>query len=82
MAAVIKKKSKGLGRGLDALLGDSLGEDLIRTEDSNRIEEVELSSLVPGKYQPRRVACGVGRLDPGRGRVEPDSRAPRGRSAL
>lgn len=53
MAAVIKKKSKGLGRGLDALLGDSLGEDLIRTEDSNRIEEVELSSLVPGKYQPR-----------------------------
>jgi len=40
-------KLKGLGRGLDALLGE--GE----TSDGERLLTLPLESLVPGKYQPR-----------------------------
>ncbi|MEW5788788.1 MAG: ParB/RepB/Spo0J family partition protein [Pseudomonadota bacterium] len=40
-------KLKGLGRGLDALLGE--GE----TEDGERLLTLPVESLVPGKYQPR-----------------------------
>lgn len=47
------KKSKGLGRGLDAFFGDALGDDLIADEAGSRIEEVDLESLHPGKFQPR-----------------------------
>lgn len=51
-------KKRGLGRGLDALLGqaapvaqDSAGKQVA---DENLLHEVELDSIVPGKYQPRR----------------------------
>ncbi len=40
-------KLKGLGRGLDALLGE--GE----TADGERLLTLPVESLVPGKYQPR-----------------------------
>ena len=40
-------KHKGLGRGLDALLGE--GE----TQDGERLLTLPVESLVPGKYQPR-----------------------------
>jgi ParB family chromosome partitioning protein len=40
-------KLKGLGRGLDALLGE--GE----TTDGERLLTLPVESLVPGKYQPR-----------------------------
>ena len=40
-------KLKGLGRGLDALLGE--GE----TDDGERLLTLPVESLVPGKYQPR-----------------------------
>jgi ParB family transcriptional regulator, chromosome partitioning protein len=40
-------KPKGLGRGLDALLGE--GE----TSDGERLLTLPIESLVPGKYQPR-----------------------------
>ncbi|PJB02702.1 MAG: chromosome partitioning protein ParB, partial [Hydrogenophilales bacterium CG_4_9_14_3_um_filter_63_34] len=40
-------KLKGLGRGLDALLGE--GE----TVDGERLLTLPVESLVPGKYQPR-----------------------------
>jgi ParB family chromosome partitioning protein len=40
-------KAKGLGRGLDALLGE--GE----TDDGERLLTLPVESLVPGKYQPR-----------------------------
>jgi len=40
-------KLKGLGRGLDALLGE--GE----TPDGERLLTLPVESLVPGKYQPR-----------------------------
>jgi len=40
-------KVKGLGRGLDALLGE--GE----TADGERLLTLPVESLVPGKYQPR-----------------------------
>lgn len=45
-------KLKGLGRGLDALLGE--GE----TADGERLLTLPVESLVPGKYQPRT------RMDP------------------
>ncbi len=50
-------KRKGLGRGLDALLG--MGEDENRTEDSDTVQQGTLKELpvefmCRGKYQPRR----------------------------
>jgi ParB family chromosome partitioning protein len=43
------RKSKGLGRGLDALLGDSAGLDT----EAGGPRMLELSQLQPGRYQPR-----------------------------
>jgi ParB family chromosome partitioning protein len=43
-------KLKGLGRGLDALLGDTTYQHA-ETQDSPR--ELDVSQLRPGKYQPR-----------------------------
>jgi ParB family chromosome partitioning protein len=40
-------KLKGLGRGLDALLGD------VETPKGERLLTLPVESLVPGKYQPR-----------------------------
>ncbi|MBL8511912.1 MAG: ParB/RepB/Spo0J family partition protein [Betaproteobacteria bacterium] len=40
-------KPKGLGRGLDALLGGG------KTESQGELHELSLTSLKPGKYQPR-----------------------------
>lgn len=40
-------KLKGLGRGLDALLGDA------QTPEGERLLTLPVESLVPGKYQPR-----------------------------
>lgn len=40
-------KLKGLGRGLDALLGDA------ETPEGERLLTLPVESLVPGKYQPR-----------------------------
>lgn len=50
-------KRKGLGRGLDALLG--MGEDENRTEDRDTVQQGTLKELpvefmCRGKYQPRR----------------------------
>jgi len=42
-------KAKGLGRGLDALLG---GSTKARGDDSS-LTELPVASLRPGKYQPR-----------------------------
>lgn len=45
-------KKKGLGRGLEALLGDSVdlsGQD----QKDNPIRELKLTQLQRGKYQPR-----------------------------
>lgn len=41
----MNKKFKGLGRGLDALMGD--------TGSSETLQTLPLSALQPGKYQPR-----------------------------
>ncbi len=43
------KRPKGLGRGLDALLGG----DSARPESSSGVNSVPLARLQPGKYQPR-----------------------------
>ncbi len=44
------KKPKGLGRGLDVLLGPSV--ELSET-DAAALRELRLDDLVPGRYQPR-----------------------------
>ena len=44
------KKFKGLGRGLDALLG---GDSDITTPDANTPSELKVTQMQAGKYQPR-----------------------------
>ena len=44
------KKPKGLGRGLDALLGPSID---LTDADAAALRELRLDDLVPGRYQPR-----------------------------
>ena len=43
------KKTKGLGRGLEALLGP----DVSAASDAGSPSELSLDVLVPGEYQPR-----------------------------
>ncbi|MEQ1667321.1 MAG: ParB/RepB/Spo0J family partition protein [Sulfuriferula sp.] len=43
------KKARGLGRGLDALLGD----DSDTADQQGELQKVALDKLQPGKYQPR-----------------------------
>ena len=43
-------KSKGLGRGLDALLG---GKTEPATNTESELRELKIGDLTPGKYQPR-----------------------------
>ncbi len=45
-------KSKGLGRGLDALLGGGKA-DGTQNQSGGALRELPVSSLAPGKYQPR-----------------------------
>jgi ParB family chromosome partitioning protein len=44
-------KMKGLGRGLDALLGGNAG--IGATESKETLRELDIALLQPGKYQPR-----------------------------
>lgn len=43
------KKTRGLGRGLDALLGD----DNSSSDNQGELQQLNLDKLQPGKYQPR-----------------------------
>lgn len=45
------RKNKGLGRGLDAFFGGELVDDVMAL--NHQIEEVDVSSVHAGKYQPR-----------------------------
>lgn len=47
-------KRKGLGRGLDALMGDGGDKTAIGTSGGNGLLEVPLAQLRPGKGQPRK----------------------------
>ncbi len=46
-------KKRGLGRGLDALLGNVVSMDGARHSDELR--ELPLDALTPGRHQPRRI---------------------------
>lgn len=46
---MVMKKTRGLGRGLDALLGD----DNASSENQGELQQLSLDKLQPGKYQPR-----------------------------
>ena len=61
MGAVTKKKSqiKGLGRGLDALLGDA-PSDRPAGEDAAGKRELPIEHLRPGANQPRRMFDAAG----------------------
>ncbi len=56
---MVTKKPKGLGRGLEALLGPTVSESASATARAQAASEAELpsslqlESLVPGQYQPR-----------------------------
>src|SRR5690349_13738125 len=47
------KKTKGLGRGLDALLGGSSDAADTETTAASTPSSLALEKLQPGKYQPR-----------------------------
>ena len=46
-------KKRGLGRGLDALLGNSAATPSSSNSESERLRDLPIESLQPGKYQPR-----------------------------
>lgn len=46
-------KKRGLGRGLDALLGGDLAPDAESAADAGELRELSLDELSPGRYQPR-----------------------------
>ncbi len=49
-------KKRGLGRGLDALLGSEAKTAKSEPEDvSGKLQEVPIEWIQPGKYQPRKV---------------------------
>lgn len=53
---VTKKRTKGLGRGLDALLGsDSSALDNLSATDEQMVNQLPVASLQAGKYQPRSL---------------------------
>jgi ParB family chromosome partitioning protein len=47
------KKTKGLGRGLDALLGGSSDSTETETTEASAPSSLAIDKLQPGKYQPR-----------------------------
>ena len=47
------KKKSGLGRGLDALLGDALLASTAESLASSVMTELPLEQIQPGKFQPR-----------------------------
>jgi ParB family chromosome partitioning protein len=49
----LNKRPKGLGRGLDALLGGETTATTETTEAGGGVHAVSLSQLQPGRYQPR-----------------------------
>ena len=50
---MVTKKPKGLGRGLEALLGPSVNPSAQDASSAGGTGELALSELVPGMYQPR-----------------------------
>lgn len=46
-------KKRGLGRGLDALLGGDLVPDAASAADAGELRDLSLDELSPGRYQPR-----------------------------
>ncbi|HEY7803156.1 MAG TPA: ParB/RepB/Spo0J family partition protein [Orrella sp.] len=54
---VIKKKTKGLGRGLDALLGSDSNalDELSPEKDAAGLQQIQVTALQAGKYQPRSI---------------------------
>ncbi|MFZ9177628.1 MAG: ParB/RepB/Spo0J family partition protein [Limnohabitans sp.] len=50
---MVTKKPKGLGRGLEALLGPSVNASAQDASSAGSTGELALSELVPGMYQPR-----------------------------
>ncbi len=47
-------KKRGLGRGLDALLGGEAGEVVQALEQDGELRTLPIQQIQPGKYQPRR----------------------------
>ncbi len=54
---MVTKKPKGLGRGLEALLGPTVSDTPAGTEgpttDGGQTSSLRLDDMVPGQYQPR-----------------------------
>ena len=46
-------KKKGLGRGLEALLGLDSGPEKSETESGGELRQIPVGRIQPGRYQPR-----------------------------
>ena len=50
---MVTKKPKGLGRGLEALLGPKIDDDAAAPANPGQPASLKLDDMVPGMYQPR-----------------------------
>ena len=50
---MVTKKPKGLGMGLEALLGPKVNDALAAARDDGLPHTLKLAQLQPGRYQPR-----------------------------
>ena len=51
---MVTKKIKGLGRGLEALLGPTAGEAVLNSASDSTPSTLQLDQMVAGVYQPRK----------------------------
>ena len=51
---MVTKKIKGLGRGLEALLGPTAGEAVLNAAGDAMPSTLQLDQMVAGVYQPRK----------------------------
>ena len=51
---MVTKKIKGLGRGLEALLGPTAGEAVLNATADATPSTLQLEQMVAGIYQPRK----------------------------
>ncbi|WP_297834153.1 ParB/RepB/Spo0J family partition protein [Thermomonas sp.] len=48
-------KKRGLGRGLEALLGGKIAAPALEAQPGDALRTLPVDAMVPGKYQPRRT---------------------------
>lgn len=50
---MVNRKNRGLNRGLEQLLGE-FGQDVLEQPELDTLRQIEIGSIQPGRYQPRK----------------------------